>query len=282
MPVIEASGYRLECDPANGGVVRSLSWDCLDLLRPSSEANGDPLGSAMFPLVPFSNRLSKDVPSKAGPLKLPRYLRESEFAIHGFGWQKQWSIQEHDAASNVLVIEDRLSPWPSAYRAEQRFALSDQGLEASITLENIGDAPMPAGLGFHPYFVKADCEAAMLSAAKWAQDERGLPDHEMPAEWRDGEALTMAEMRVDHSYSGWDGIARLTYSQSALELTMQCDEVLRELVIYSPDDDYFCIEPVSHVTNAMFAKTSNARRGWRELQPGERMMGSFQLRANRL
>ena len=236
----------------------------------------------MFPLAPFSNRLSEDVPSDDGPLRLPRYLETSEFAIHGFAWQLAWDIAQHDAALIELVLDDHTSPWPSRYRAVQQFSLSEGGLEAKLIVTNTGSSPMPAGIGFHPYLPKGDCEAVMNIASKWEQDADGLPLREVPSEWSEGTALKMDKLRVDHSYSGWDGTAQLLWPSQNLKVTMETDERLRELVIYSPDDDYFCIEPVSHVTNAMFAGSLSARRGWCILESGGSIEGSMRLRAEHL
>ena len=52
----------------------------------------------------------------------------------------------------VLAIEHEADDWPWAWRAEQRFTLSDHGLRIDLELVNTDRRPMPAGLGLHPYF----------------------------------------------------------------------------------------------------------------------------------
>ena len=62
--------------------------------------------------------------------------------------------------------------WPWAYHATQRFTLTPSGLTVELSLSNQSAAPMPAGLGWHPYFprtprvtITADVRAMLLTDA---------------------------------------------------------------------------------------------------------------------
>ncbi len=279
---IESEGYRLECDPSNGGVLSSLTWFDCDVLRSSVGGCEDPLQSAMFPLVPFSNRLSEDVVVNGGSISLPRYLQDSELAIHGFGWQKEWLVEELTERTLRIALIDSESPWPSAYRAEQDLSVGKDGLVAKLSLTNIGTEPLPAGIGFHPYFPRQDCLMSMGLDSKWEQDELGLPSQEVCSGWKPQDHVAVAGQRLDHSFSGWNGVAQLRWPARNLAVEVVADHTLRELVIYSPKEDFFCLEPVSHLTNAMFATEETKRRGWRVLDPGCAMTGTMKLKARRL
>lgn len=281
-PIIESDGYRLECDPVHGAVLRSLTWRGKDVLRAAQRNRDDPLQSAMFPLVPFSNRLSEDLVIDGEKTSLPRYLGDCEFAIHGFGWQKEWSVSEQSESSLTLVLEDEDSPWPSSYRAEQRFTIDCDGVHARLTVTNTGSQPLPAGIGFHPYFPRHDCLMAIQLDARWEQDERGLPLQKVQPGWGRFAHTPVAGERLDHSFSGWNGVARLRWPTRNLAIEVVADSALRELVIYSPNEDYFCLEPVSHLTNAMFAETREKRRGWTVLEPRQSLTGTMSIRAGRI
>lgn len=276
---IEGEGYRLECDPGAGALLRSLTWRGIEVLRSASDASAGPLESAMFPLVPFSNRLSEDVTVKGRKASLPRYLNGCDFAIHGFGWQKEWSVKAQSERSLLIALEDRDSPWPSEYHAEQEFSVSSRGFEARITVTNIGAEPLPAGIGFHPYFPREDCLLSIVLDSKWEQDEAGLPSTPVCAGWDRARHTAIAGLRLDHSFSGWNGVAQLRWPSRNLAVELQADQTLRELVIYTPKEDFFCLEPVSHLTNAMFAEGEEKRRGWRVLDPGQSLTGNMSLRA---
>lgn len=279
---INHGNYRLVCDPENGGQVAELTWRGEHLLRPSSSDARDPLHSACFPLVPFSNRIAGDLPTVGGDIELPKAMQGEPFAIHGFGWQRSWLVASHAEARIELEFEDNGKHWPSPYKARQLFELTDDGAQITIAVQNCGDMAMPAGIGLHPYFPRGDCRLRINAGQIWEQDTRGLPqaassDHPLAS----ADAV-MREIRLDHSFSGWDGRAKLEWPGRQLSLTLCSGETLRELVIYSPEEDFFCIEPVSHLTNAALATSPAMRQGWRELAPGEELAGTMTLTAQPL
>src|SRR4029077_2582987 len=92
-------------------------------------------------------------------------------AIHGHGWQARWQVIEAGPTEARLeyrhAAED--GPWP--YRATQRFTLGPTSLTVTITLTSETDAPMPAGLGWHPYFPRTPRAAiAAAGGAGWLPD----------------------------------------------------------------------------------------------------------------
>lgn len=279
---IESEGYRLECEPGKGGVLRSLTWFGRDVLRAAGANCDDPLQTAMFPLVPFSNRLSEDVVVNGRPVCLPRYLQDCDLAIHGFGWQKEWQVEQLTKRTIRIALEDSHSPWPSAYRAEQELSVGKDGFVVKLTLTNNGTDPLPAGIGFHPYFPREDCLMTINVGSKWERDELGLPFQPVSSGWEQHDHVSVACQRLDHSFSRWNGVAQLRWPTRNLGVELTTDQSLRELVIYSPKEDFFCLEPVSHLTNAMFANEETKRRGWRVLDPGCKMTGTMRLRARRL
>lgn len=279
--IIEQADYRLAVDPAAGGAVRSLSWRDHDILRPAPADARDPLLMASFPLVPFSNRIAAPLHGSAGPLHLPRYMPELPHPIHGFGWQRAWQVAGSSPERIDLMLEDRDSPWFQPYRAHQSMRLDATGFHCSISVENLGAEQMGAGIGLHPYFPRGDCILSIAAGRLWRKqgDVPAQPSDDHP--FSNG-AVAMAPVRVDHSFSGWDGVAELSWPSRSVAATLTASPTLRELVIYSPDEDYFCIEPVSHLTNAAVATHPELQCGWRDLAPGEMLTGSMTLSAREL
>ncbi len=280
--VIEADGYRLVCDLENGGCIRSLTWNDQDVLRPAGEGDVDPLSMGSFPLVPFSNRLGQDVPGPDGVLRLPRYLDFCEHAIHGFGWKRRWRLLEKTSNAISFELTDDTSPWPAPYRAVQQIVIADGAVSIGIAIEPLGEGGLPAGIGLHPYFPRGDAQLAINVAGKWDKGADSLPAKvgENPL-FGEGHS-EVGSLRLDHSFAGWDGEARLTWPSRGLSVQLSACETLRDLVIYVPDDDYICIEPVSHLTNAMFGGSEELGHGWRVLEPGQTLKGSFEIKASAL
>ncbi len=76
----------------------------------------------------------------------------------------------------VLSFEHAADSWPWHYNATQSLTLRGDSLEVALSLENRDSTPMPAGLGWHPYFHKGP--GAQLKAhleGVWLTDEESLP-----------------------------------------------------------------------------------------------------------
>ena len=79
-------------------------------------------------------------------------------------------------------------------------------------------------------------------------------------------------------YSGWDGHAKLSAPDGAsIELTASGS--LQHLVLYRPvGRDFFCVEPVSHVSNAVhLAQQGHSGTGWLMLAPQQVLQCSLRM-----
>ena len=84
---------------------------------------------------------------------------------------------------------------------------------------------------------------------------------------------------LDHNFQGWSGTARVEWP--GVGVTIEADPTFRHLVLYvPPGQDYFCLEPVSHVADGfnMLARGVQGT-GVRVLGPGERLAGTVRFRA---
>jgi aldose 1-epimerase len=207
---LRADGFGLRLAPEAGGMVtrywlerESGVWEWL---RPASEVavpQRDGYLAAAFPLVPFSNRIrggrfrfdGRDV---ALSLNRP----PERHAIHGQGWQAAWTPREVSTTTALLEFRHVPGAWPWAYRATQRFVLSSTDLTVELALENESDAPMPAGLGWHPYFLRTPRTTLTASVERiWLTDAEMLPSssrpHRSPRAWPPGDdRLRVARQRL--------------------------------------------------------------------------------------
>jgi len=137
--------------------------------------------------------------------------------------------------------------WPFNFDATQRFELTDSELTVRLAVTNIDARTQPVGLGWHPYFPKRtrsrlhiECQPALGLAT----DDQ-LPTRREPQASIDGE---VRHLDFDNCFEGWPGVARLRDEKLALKLTSS----LPYLVVFTPPTrDYYCVEPVSHVSNAI-------------------------------
>lgn len=265
---MRAGGLEAALSPALGGSLLWLALDGVDLLRRTSDGAEDPLSMASFPLVPYANRIAQGRFAFDGrDYALPRNFGDHPHSIHGFGWQTAWTTSETGDASLCLTHNHGADPaWPAAYRAQQRIALMPTQLSMSLSATNVGDAPMPMGLGFHPYFL-ADAETTLRFGADglWLSTPDMLPDVKAPAgalgDWS-RPAIVRGDYLIDNAYTGWDGTATVARGDG-LRLTLMASGAPCLHVYRPPDSAHFCLEPVSHMPDAI------NRGGMATLAPGQ-------------
>ncbi len=273
----------LELLPDLGAAVASLRHQGRDVLRPAPPATGDPFETAAFALVPFANRIAGGRFRVGGrEVLIERNAPGQAHPLHGHAWRRPWRVQSAARDSALLSFEHPPDRWPWHYAVAQRFTLHAGSLEVRLTLENLDSTPMPAGLGWHPYFRKG--RGALLEAnleGVWLTDEELLPVRLAHgtrfARWGRGDALAQPQL-IDHCHTGWDGVARILLPEERLCLTLTASRELHWLHIYSPPDrDFFCIEPVSQMPDAVNRSAPPALTGHRLLAPGERFEVSVTL-----
>ncbi len=271
---LQVGQMRLLLRPDLGGCIAGLWLGDQPVLRSSSAAQA--LNSVRlcgsYPLVPYSNRVARarlDWQGTSHPLV--RNFGGEEHSIHGVGWQSAWDVLESNDDLVLLSLEHRPdSSWPFAFNASQVFRLSERSLELTLSMTNQSAQPAPAGLGWHPYFVKRNRSRISFSASgRWDEGPDKLPTARSPVNGLD---TTCAYLDVDHCFDGWNGVAHLR--DEALHVKLSSG--LTRLVVFTNDSkDFVAIEPVSHVNNAMnmlaLPGMTAELLGVRILQPGESM-----------
>ncbi|PHY18213.1 aldose 1-epimerase [Caulobacter sp. BP25] len=271
MSAIELGQARLTFLPQVGGAVASFTVGGRDVLRAAASDTVDALAAASFPLVPFCNRIPHGRFVFDGrEVVLPPNLPGHPHALHGQGWRAAWAVERAEDGEALLSYEHPSDVWPWAYRAEQRFVLKERGFRAELTVINTGEAAMPAGLGFHPYFPRRPGET--LTAANdgvWLIDTDVLPTVHHPgpweADWTAG-ALVEGHGLIDHCYTGWDQRAVLR-APGQPDTVITASPECRWLHVYVPPGaDFLCVEPCASRPNPF----GDGDTGMVVLQPGER------------
>ncbi|MGQ3301958.1 aldose 1-epimerase [Reyranella sp.] len=234
-----------------------------DLLRPATDsalASGTGMDTACYPLVPYSNRIANGRLGFDGEeFLLARNCPGIRHPMHGDGWRHPWQVLHHERTRAELVYLHQRGAigvdWPFRYCARQIYRLDETALTVRLSIENLEDREVPAGLGLHPFFLRdADTELACRLAGVWRTDAEVLPLQRVPVppEWDFSASRRVAGMGLDHCFDGWDGEATITWPERGLRLVLSATEAFRHLVIYVPDGQrHFCVEPVSHANGAI-------------------------------
>ena len=279
---LHAGDLRLTLAPDLGGSILSFTKGAVDLLRSTLAGATDALETACFPLVPYANRLDRGRFVFGGrTASLERNMAGQPHPLHGDGWRGEWGVVDREAASATLVFDAGGSKWPWTYAASQIVRLSPSSLRLELEVTNLDSAPGPFGIGFHPCFPRSS-EARLTAsvAGVWLADAELLPTRWAPgasmADWDAGAPVRGSKV-IDHCHTGWAGEAWIDYGPSRPKLRLTASPELSHLHVYAPpQNDFFCVEPVSHAPNALNMAEPQAQ-GVRILLPGQSLRGWMRL-----
>jgi len=241
---LAAPGVEIVVDLVHGGRLASVVIDGREILV---TGDPDPLRWGAYPMAPYAGRIRHGRFEFRGraytlPLGLPPH------AIHGTVMHRRWRRLDE------ATIETDLGPdWPFAGRIIQRFGLAAGRLD--VRLELHAEEPMPASMGWHPWFLRRPLPDAGAGRGSGSGPESGGGGSPAPVEL-DFDAAAMY-VKAD------DGVAtRDTVSPPAgpwdecftdlrhppvlrwpgfLELTLESDA--RDWVVYTEPANAICVEP---------------------------------------
>jgi aldose 1-epimerase len=285
--ILEATPLILELAPEIGGSLASFRLRSgerlIDLMRPMTDAAwaaADPIGSAMFPMLPYANRIAGNQFDFEGRrYKFEKNYSEEKLNVHGSGWLSKWSVVEADQKTAELAL-NHLSPTdPYSYQATERFSLSPEGLAVTLEITNRGERRMPFGFGLHPWWKRDDAITLRFGASHfWLSGSESVPTDRIatPPELDFSCGRRLPQAWRNNCYADWDGRAELLFPKEKVGLRINADPIFRHVLLYAdPDQPVFCLEPQ---TNAVCAfnrmKNEDEDLGVVILAPGESARGT--------
>lgn len=303
MKILESEYWRLWSDPSIGvqwlaaEVKKNGSWhsvvpDCRQMTKGTEtprpgQSISTPLAAANFHMIPYSNRI------RDGRFTFNSHeyqlANAANHSIHGALRKLPWTITESSQSSLTCDLEtSRHSEvnWPWPFRAQISQQIQGRILSSVLEIENQGSSSMPAGLGWHPYFVRE----IMGSQPTLTLPVNGVfPDAEgdcLP----DGAAVALpdeldftqprpldASQRIDCCLSGLEGTSVIDWQQAGIKLSLTASDNCRFLVLFNPDMPHFAVEPVSNANDAFNLYSQGIDSGTHILQPGEIMRAKLDI-----
>lgn len=276
--------WRMRLAPWLGGSILSLDWRGQAVLRPGGGRSIWDV--ANYPLVPFSNRIAwgRFMAGGREVVLAPNFPGGGHpHTIHGFGWLAPWAVAEVGEARATLSYDHAAGEWPWDFTARQDVVLDDGGMSLTLTLTNRGTEPMPAGLGIHPYFPRDGRTVYHgLHRGEWRNTDDCLPvtleERAGAVDWWQG--APVGSRVVDTAYTGRQGPLTLSWPDRDLVVTMRPSDNLGVTVVYTPPgEDYVCVEPVSHSTDAVNRDVAG-ETGLVWLAPGDTMQARVEFVAH--
>ncbi len=283
--------------PSTGGSL--LAWrktqtdgETVDLMRPAlpeavAERAADK--TAMFPLVPYSNRIRGGYFIYWGIRRtVPKNHPVVPDPLHGEGWQTAWDVVEAtDNAATLAFDHNGKSGFPFAYRAEESFKLQNNQLIVTLKLTNKGGIPMPCGLGVHPFFPKDDDTIVRFkNKTVWAHEAAPAREKPIkaPPEWQFEKGLKISDLELDTCFGGFDGKAEIVWESRKRKISITAYSDFGHVVVWSPaGENFFCVEPVTNANDAFnLAARGVAGTGIKTLAPSESLRETITFTADEL
>jgi aldose 1-epimerase len=285
MVELSAGDLTLGLEAALGGSVAYFRLRTIDLMRalsPEARRRGDVLGVAMFPMLPYANRIAGNEFVFGGRVWrfAPNHPPE-RLNLHGSGWKSAWTIESCVADKAVLALDHIAPGEPYSYAATQSFVLTPERLSVTITITNRGEWAMPFGFGQHPWFERSPGVTVAFRAAQfWMEGPEGIatdpirtpPELDfsagrpLPATWR------------NNDYGGWIGTAEIRFPSRGFGLRIEAEPVFDHLMLYAdPAKPYFCLEPQTNAVDAFnrMGQGYDDKLGVIVLEPGASREGSM-------
>ena len=239
------------------------------VLRPAPAGATAPLQMSSFPLVPFCNRIANGSFEWHGrTVRLSPNHPGDEFPLHGYGWYEAWRVESAEPTRATLRWDHDRGEWPWAFTARAHYSLDDGGLELALEVENRADEPMPVGLGHHPYFPRsADTRLRAWLPWRWEVDATLIPLDRAPNPDAAAfaERARVADLRLDHGYTGWDSHAVIDEPATGLRILLM-GEGGNAFHLYVPDAPIYCAEACTNQPNAI--NDPRAEATMQALDPG--------------
>jgi aldose 1-epimerase len=284
MLILRSGASSAVVAPDCGGGLTGWMIGLTPILRralPQASVGGDTHAMGCLPILPYCNRVSHGRFRWMGlEYRLKPNFGDDPHTIHGVGWQCGWQVAAAGPGFVSLVLDHAPDDaWPFGFAARVTYALSETALTIGVALTNRHSGPAPAGIGVHPYFPKSAASTLRFNASgAWENGADSLPSRHgaVAAEWAHSEPRPVVDSRLDNCFTGWDRVAEI--GAGSANLRIEASEAFRHLQVFTPSwADFFCVEPVSHVPDAVNRPGLPADQAMHVLEPDETLGGTVRL-----
>lgn len=265
----------LAVDTAAGGRICSLRLDGRERILGTPAAAIEPsIGWGCYLMAPFVGRVNEGNAVWGGrSLSLP--LNDGRHSIHGAVFDAEWTVTERTPSSLTMACRFDQARWPFRGSMTQHLEVGRGHL--TLEAEILAEEPMPAALGWHPWFLNSDgsLRVGIQSDAVLALASDLIPTGELvPVDTRTDlrSGPRLAGHVLDDVYTAVRSPVSVMWPD--LDLTMAFDEPVGAFVVCTRPEAT-AVEPLTAWPDSIrLAAEGHSGTGLVSLAAGERLTAS--------
>lgn len=240
------------------------------LLSPDDPATyrRDPFMWGSYVMAPWCNRLAPSPIEVAGRTVALGINFVDGTAIHGQVYLRPWTIE----GPGSFVVAGGGGGWPWRYEVRQHVTVVGSDLRVALALTNLDDAPMPAGIGMHPWFLKP-IEVAIRGESVYLRNLDTSPWPIAVSGTSDLRALGRMADGLDGTWANLTGTpVELRWPDLGIRAEMRVESPSLCIVAASPDGaPAVAVEPETHAPQGLRRLLQSEPDALTMLPPGERL-----------
>jgi aldose 1-epimerase len=265
--------------PSLGGRLHRLRAFGTDLLRtPADPAHhrDDPFSWGAYVMAPWCNRAQPGPTPIAGRTVDLRSNFADGSAIHGQVFGRPWEV----SADGSLYVTGggEGDGWPWHYEVIASVAVEGQSLTLDYRLVNRSDAPMPGGIGLHPWF-KRPVALRIPAEAVYRANAGSAPDPEPIAGEHDLRVAHVPEGGLDATWTELtESRIELAWPEAGISARIEADAARLLVAVATPVRlGAVAVEPQTHGPDGLRRFVNREPDALTLLAPGQTLRLALRL-----
>jgi aldose 1-epimerase len=280
--VLEGDDLEVVLLPEHGARLHRVRAFGVDLLRTPDEVEAhetDPFFWGAYVMAPWCNRIAPGPVRVAGrTVDLAPNFPDGT-AIHGLVASRPWQL---DGDGTLGIVGDG-GGWPWAFEVSLGATIEGRTLTLAYALTNRSDAPMPGGLGLHPWF-RRPLELRVPAGEVYAANSGSSAVPQPVDETFDLGALRAPRPGLDVTFSAVQPpLIELAWPELGIRATLEVATAGDTLVAVAtpPDIGAIAVEPQTHGPDGLRRLLNGERDALRLLEPGTTLTMELRLTVER-
>jgi aldose 1-epimerase len=279
---LEGDDLEVVLLPDHGARLHRVRAFGVELLRTPDEVGAhetDPFFWGGYVMAPWCNRIAPGPVHVAGrTIDLAPNFPDGT-AIHGLVSTRPWQLE----GDGTLRVRGGGGSWPWEFEVSLHATLEGRTLTLAYALANRSDAPMPAGLGLHPWF-RRPLELRVPADEVYAANSGSAAQPQPASDTLDLRTLRPPQPGLDVTFAAVDPpVVELAWPDSGVRATLEAATAGDTLVAVAtpPGVGAIAVEPQTHGPDGLRRLLQDEPHALRMLEPGASMALELRLTVER-